>query len=273
MTKASDWHCHISKAGNFIHLTTRILAAFLIVTSSTALSAEEANGGEWTFIAGAGGKTETDFRESEYYPIPIVIINYETEHREYFLSVLDGIGFSSELPAVPLEIGVSADFGENRDSYRANGESEPAVKNPVDISAGLSTPFLSGEVFADVDYFPGQKKYEGGRESYVHPLTFSTGWGFEKEMIPLIFSLEASVTFMDQSFADTYYSAEKTENYHAKAGMESIGLSAEIYLFLSEHIGIGFIGEGNYYPDRVAASPFRNSNFSAEAALGAFYLF
>jgi len=229
--------------------------------------------GEWTIIAGAGEKLETDFDDHELEPVPLIIVNYETAHQEYYVSVIDGIGFSTEIFRLPFEFDLSANFGEQRELYKKNGKSEHAVTNPVDLTAGLSMEMFSGEVFIQTDYFPCDKEYADGRKYFVNPLTLSAGWGFEKELIPVILGFEAAGIFMDQTYADTYYTADKTSRYHAQSGLQALKASGKVLLFFSEHIGVGLMGSGYYYPERIANSPFLESNFSAEGLLGAFYLF
>lgn len=274
MNKASDDKQRF-RAGS-LQLTQMILFILLfvpVIVYGKDTVTEEGQKGEWTVIAGAGGKLETDYSENEIEAIPVVIVRYETAHQEYFLSVLDGIGVSSDLLFLPVEFEMAAEFGEQREAYHSGNNSEPAVRSPVTFSAGVSMPFLFGSVFTGIEYFPGRKEYTDGRKFYVHPLTFSAGWGFEKEMIPVIFSLEASAVFMNRTYADTYYSALQTEDFLAGAGFESLRISMQLYLFFSEHTGLGFTGEGNYYPDKLIDSPFIATNFSTEAALAVFYLF
>jgi|GEM_PF-3268436 len=259
---------------NYYEMLSSISLLFVLFFGGILpVCAAENNEGEWTIIAGAGGKIETDYKNSEIEGVPIIVVNYETEHQEYFISVFDGVGFSTEIPLLPLEFELSADFGEQRDLYKKNGASEHAVNNPVDITAGISMELAVGEGFFQTDYYPGDKEYADGRKYFVHPLTCSAGWGFEKELIPVILGFEASAILMDQTYANTYYTAEKTGTFHAQSGLEALKISAKVLLFFSEHIGVGLIGSSYYYPDSVADSPFPASNFMTEAALGVFYVF
>ena len=240
---------------------TRILASTLMIVLAAQILHAQQSGWEVSIGAGLGGENVYLGSDDNYItPLPGISASYTSGNINYSLSTLEGLGVTYMNPKLGLMAGVNINAGAARHSekYKVMGVSvkysaktkallagSPNLNTPVVVNANLSYLSHVGLFGVSMGIHPTSVKFgqtarkDETRSGKMYSLLYMVGGNATKR---LSVSGLLSVDFMDQSYADTWFSVDQPTSslsaYHADAGMRSSQIALEVKYRISKHVSL-----------------------------------
>ncbi len=242
-----------------------LLIGIAVLLAAQTLPAQEAG---WHFALGGGVGGENVYVGSDDYyimPLPILKASYAQDNFKYSLSLLEGIEVSYISPNLGLLASVNVNAGETRHSeeYSVLGipvkhsaktrkllEGSPNLKTPLALNVRLAYPSPVGLFGVSLAYHPTAVKYNqaGLKDETRHGCVYSAQYMIGLPATDrLSVSGLVSVDFMDQNYADTWYTVDRATKslnaFKADSGLRSSMVAVEIryqiskIMILSTHRG------------------------------------
>jgi outer membrane scaffolding protein for murein synthesis (MipA/OmpV family) len=265
------------------HRKTFVAAALLLCVALSAPAEDR-----WSFSLGGGALASNVYLGAdEFYvaPLPFFRAAYRTGKIEFFASVLDGLGLQYLDMGHHLFATAGVNLGSKRDSETYN-----ALLIPIDHSArtkrllaGAATAWNPAYAFcllgwiSPVGILGGALYYQptivSGESdqlfhAYVPSILYLAPVQLSKRLgITVLVSLD----FMDQNFAEAWYSVEKAtgglEAFDAGSGLRDVQFIFQARYKLTERVGANFLAGSQYLLGDAADSPYTTSPYQLKAGL------
>jgi outer membrane scaffolding protein for murein synthesis (MipA/OmpV family) len=258
--------------------TQILVSSLMIVLAAQILHAQQPG---WEFSVGAGIGGETVYSGSDDYyiaPLPSVKASYSSGNVNYSLSILEGLGITYMNPNWGLMASASVNAGATRDREeytvigvpvkhsartRALLAGSPNLNTPLAVTTMLAYPSPIGLFGVSLGIHPTSVEYnrtdrqDETRNGMLYSLLYTVGGRATEQ---LSFSGLFSIEFMDQTYADTWYSVDKPTNslsaHKADAGLRNGLIALEMSYRISERISLSAVGASTILMSDAKDSPY-----------------
>ena len=272
-----------------------LIACWMILLAAQSANAQQ-NG--WEFSVGGGVAGEYVYVGSDDYyvtPLPSFKASYTHENVNYYLSLLDGLGVTYMNPGWGLMMDVNLNAGSYRDpdEYNVVGvpvkhsadtkrllADTPSLDTPLALSIMLATTTQIGMFGASVAIHPTSVDYQrtGLEDETRAGLIYSAFYNMD---IPISQRLSLSglfsLDFMDDTYADTWYTVDQPtpalDKFEADAGLHSSMIMLEINYQISERVCLSAVGGSTILLGDATDSPFTVETFQRQVMVQTLYHF
>jgi outer membrane scaffolding protein for murein synthesis (MipA/OmpV family) len=272
-----------------------VLSVLVVLTSSaTKVVAEDG----WNSSVGAGVYMSNVYIGSDDYyfsPIPLAQTSYSKNDFSFSLSLLDGLGVLYSDQKSGFHIGAFMTYGDERDSQKysvlgISRDHSDKTKRFLQDSPTASTSFSSSVVLgfdtkigtfeASISYNPTTVDYDqsGLDDKDYQGFLYSLSYSIEHPVTEqLIVAAKLGVDFMNQDYADAWYSVDyqtkQLDTFDAEAGLRDAIVSLQVTKMFSDRIGMSLRGEGMILLMDASKSPYTAERFQSTVMLCTFYNF
>lgn len=235
----------------------------------------------WKSSVGVGVAGENVYVGSDDYyvvPLPSFKASYTHENVNYSLSLLEGLGVTYMIPDWGLMVDVNLNAGSTRDpeEYTVLGvpvehssdtkrllAGTPSLDTPLALKTMLATPTQIGMLGASVAIHPTSVEYQrtGLEDETRTGLIYSALYNLD---IPISQRLSLSgllsLDFMDETYADTWYSVDQPtpalDRFEAEAGLHSSMIMLGINYQISDRVSLSAVGGSTILMGDAKDSPY-----------------
>ena len=272
-----------------------LIACWMILLAAQSANAQQ-NG--WEFSVGGGVAGEYVYPGSDDYyvaPLPSFNASYTHENVNYSLSLLDGLGITYMNPGWGLMMDVNLNAGSYRDPdeytvvgvpVKHNSDTKrlladtPSLDTPLALTIMLATTTQIGIFGASVAIHPTSVEYPrvGLQDETRTGLIYSAFYNLD---IPISQRLSLSglfsLDFMDDTYADTWYTVDQPtpalDKFEADAGLHSSMIMLEINYQISERVCLSAVGGSTILLGDATDSPFTVETFQRQVMVQTLYHF
>ncbi len=281
-----------SRTSRLLRVRIGVLALILLSCPAAMALAEDG----WDVTLGAGVYRSAVYTGSDdyyYAPIPIVHTAYTQGDVSFALSVLDGLSVSYASGDTGLTGSLALTYGQERDSeeYSILGiakdhsertrrllEDTPTATAALSAKALLGYRTRLGTLGAAVEFYPTTVEYDGRDDVDYAGFLYGLSYAIERPLTEkLSFTVMAAVEFMDQEYADAWYTVEQPtqalDAFAADAGLRDAKFSLQLTRMFSPHAGVSLVGAGTILLQDAKNSPYTVENFQPTMMFYTFYHF
>lgn len=272
-----------------------LIACWMILLAAQSAHAQQ-NG--WDFSVGGGVAGEYVYVGSDDYyvaPLPSFKASYTHEKVNYSLSLLDGLGVTYMNPGWGLMVDVNLNAGSARDreEYTVVGvpvkhssdtkrllAGTPNLDTPLALTIMLATTTQIGTLGASVAIHPTSVEYQrSGLEDETRTgLLYSALYNLDIQISQrLSLSGLFSLDFMDDTYADTWYTVDQPTPalamFEAEAGLHSSMIMLEINYQVSNRVSLSAVGGSTILMGDAKDSPFTVETVQRQVMVQTLYHF
>ena len=255
-----------------------LASCLMIVLAAQTLYAQQPG---WEFSLGAGIGGENIYVGSDDYyiaPLPSAKASYTSGNFNYSLSLLEGLGITYMNPSWGLMASVNVNSGATRNSeeYKVVGvsvkhsaktrtllEGSPNLNTRLAVTTNLAYVTPIGLFGVSLGIHPTSVAYnqtarkDETRNDMLCSVLYTIG-GSATERLSLSGFL--SIEFMDQTYADTWYTVDQPTKslsaFKADAGLRSGLIALEANYRISEHVSLSAVGASTILMADAKDSPY-----------------
>lgn len=256
------------------------LAIMVVLIGMTLSGTSRAQDG-WSFTAGAGVYGENVyFGSGEYYltPLPTFKATYTRGGVSCSISLLEGLNLTyvDQSRGFISSLEVNAGNRRNCDSYSVAGfdinhsdktqallAGTPDVFTELYLKAMFAYPTPVGVMGVSAGYHPTKVEHrqETTPDATKHGFLYSVFYLVQRPVgNRLVLLGMSSLEFMDQTYADTWYSldeeTEALETFRAGAGLRDAVLACQLQYIASARLNTSLVYEGTLLLGDASASPY-----------------
>lgn len=259
----------------------RIHSLLIAITVVLALQTLQGQDGGWQFTLGGGIAGENVYIGSDHYylmPLPNLKASYDRGSFHYSLSLLEGLQVTYRAPRYGLLASLNINAGDTRkaDEYSVLGMAvdhreetrkrlagTPDLDTPLALNAMLAAPSPVGVFGVALTYHPTRVAYADSdrpdetRGGFVYSALYMMGFSPSDR---LSVTGLVSIDFMDQTYADTWFSVNRPtaslSPFAAGAGLRSTTVAVEITYPFSRRVDLSLVGASTVLLGGTKDSPF-----------------